>query len=92
MAAEYQEPTRMLCDLPWSGWRCCYVIFHVKPLKLLAVFEPMIIVFDRVQAMLLFIMMIWYHRHYYDGMIWYHPRLCDETIWYPPEISAFSNP
>jgi len=29
---EYQEPTRMLYDLSWSGWRGCYVILHVKPL------------------------------------------------------------
>ena len=34
MAAEYQEPTWMLCDLPWSDWCGCYVIFHVKTLDL----------------------------------------------------------
>ena len=44
LAAEYQYPTRMLCDLPWSGWRGCYVIFHVKPLEFLPAFDPMIIV------------------------------------------------
>ena len=32
LAAEYQEKTRMLCVLPWSGWHGCYVILHVKPL------------------------------------------------------------
>ena len=32
MVAEYQEPTRMLCDLLWSGWCGCYVNHHVKPL------------------------------------------------------------
>jgi hypothetical protein len=32
MAAEYQEQARTLGDLPWPGWRGCYVIFHVKPL------------------------------------------------------------
>ena len=34
MAAEYQEPTWMLCDLPWSSWHGCYVILHVKHLEL----------------------------------------------------------
>ena len=34
MAAEYQESTWMLCDLPWLGWRGFYVILHIKPLDL----------------------------------------------------------
>ena len=76
MAVEYQEKTRMLCDLLWSGWRGCYVILHVKSLDL-AAFEPIL---------LLFILMIWYHRQYYVGMIWYHPRLYDGMMWYHPRL------
>ena len=30
MATDYQERTRSLCDLPWSGRHGCYVVFHVK--------------------------------------------------------------
>jgi hypothetical protein len=30
VATDYQETTRMLGDLPWSGRHGCYVIFHVK--------------------------------------------------------------
>jgi uncharacterized membrane protein YjgN (DUF898 family) len=30
MATDYQETTRMLGDLPWSGRHECYVVFHVK--------------------------------------------------------------
>jgi hypothetical protein len=30
VATVYQETTRMLDDLPWSGRHGCYVIFHVK--------------------------------------------------------------
>jgi hypothetical protein len=33
----------MLCDLLWSGWHSCYMIFHIEPLSF-AAFEPMIIV------------------------------------------------
>jgi hypothetical protein len=66
----------MLCDLPWSGWRGCYVIFHIKPLDL-AAFEPIL---------LLFILMIWYHRHYYVGMIQYCPRLYDGMTWCHPGL------
>ena len=74
MAVEYQEKTRMLCDLLWSGWRGCYVILHVKSLDL-AAFEPIL---------LLFILMIWYHRHYYVAMMWYRPRLYEGMMWYHP--------
>jgi hypothetical protein len=55
LAAEYQEPTRMLCDLSWSGWHGCYVIFHVKPLGLGRVRSHFIIVYfdDLVSSALL---------------------------------------
>ena len=93
MATEYQELTRMLCDLSWSCWRGFYVILHVKPLDL-AMFE---------RVLLLFILMIWYHRHCYVGMMWYCPRLYEGMMWYylglwdgtiryPPKFSVFSNP
>jgi hypothetical protein len=74
LAAEYQEPTWMLCDLPWSGWHGCYVILHVKPLDLVT-FEPIL---------LLFILMIWYHWHCYVGMMWYRLRLYEGMMWYHP--------
>jgi hypothetical protein len=45
LAAEYQELTRMLCDLPWSGWRGCYVILHIKPLDLGRIRAHFIIVY-----------------------------------------------
>jgi hypothetical protein len=32
LAADYQEKTRMLCDLLWFDWHGCYVILHEKPL------------------------------------------------------------
>jgi hypothetical protein len=61
----------MDADLPWSNWHGC-----VKPLEL-AVFEPIL---------LLCILMICYHWHYYVGMIWYYPRLYDGMIWYHPGL------
>jgi hypothetical protein len=66
----------MDADHPWSGWCGCYVILHVKCLDL-ATFEPIL---------LLFILMIWYHRYYYVGMMWYHPRLYDGMMWYHPRL------
>ena len=55
MAAEYQEPTWMLCDLPWSSWHGCYVILHVKPLELGRIRAHFIIVYfdDLVSSALL---------------------------------------
>ena len=55
LAAKYQEQTWMLCDLPWSGWRVCYVIFHVKPLDFGRVRAYIIIVYfdDLVSSALL---------------------------------------
>ena len=55
MAAEYQEQTRMICDLPWSGWHGCYVILRVKPLDLGHVRAHFIIVYfdDLVSSALL---------------------------------------
>jgi hypothetical protein len=53
LAAVYQEKTWKLCDLSWSGWHGCYVVFHVKPLDL-ASFEPLLII-DR---------MMWYNPDY----------------------------
>ena len=55
MAAKYQEPTWMLCDLPWSGWRGCYMILHVKPLVLGCVRAHFIILYfdDLVSSALL---------------------------------------
>ena len=45
----------MLCDLPWFGWRGCYVILHVKPLDLGHVRAHIIIVYfdDLVSSALL---------------------------------------
>ena len=53
--------------LPWSGWRGCYVIFHVK----LLVFGHIraLVLLGRVRAMFSFVM-IWYHH---VGGIWYLP-------------------
>jgi hypothetical protein len=42
LATEYQEQARIR-DLPWPGWRGCSVVFHVKPLDILAKFEPMLL-------------------------------------------------
>jgi hypothetical protein len=51
LAAEHQEQARMLGDLPWPGWRGCYVIFHVNPFGFLAMFEPLtIFILGSVQA------------------------------------------
>jgi hypothetical protein len=48
LAEEYQEKTQMLCDLPWSGWRGCYVILHVR---FLAMIEPMLLfIFGHVRV------------------------------------------
>ena len=46
LAAEYQEKTRMLCDLSWFDWHGCYVILHVKPLDSGRVRAHIIIYFD----------------------------------------------
>jgi hypothetical protein len=55
LAAEFQEPTRMLCDLPWSSWRGCYVILHIKPLDFGRIRAHIIIVYfdDLVSSALL---------------------------------------
>ena len=55
MAAEYQEPTWMLCDLPRSGSRGCYVILHVKLLDFGRLRAHIIIVYfdDLVSSTLL---------------------------------------
>jgi hypothetical protein len=55
LATEYQKKTQMLCDLPWSGWRGCYVILHVKPLDFGRVRAHIIIVYfdDLVSSALL---------------------------------------
>ena len=55
MAVEYQETTRMLCDLSWSDWHGYYVIFHVKPLDLGRIRAHFIIVYfdDLVSSALL---------------------------------------
>jgi hypothetical protein len=58
----------------WSGRRGCYVILHVKPL-IFGHVRAHVIVYAFEPILLLFILMIWYHRHYYVGMMWYHPRL-----------------
>jgi hypothetical protein len=50
LAAEYQELTRILCDLSWSGWRGCYVIFHVKPLVFGRIRAHVIVYFGHVRA------------------------------------------
>ena len=42
VATNYQEMTRMLGDLPWSGRQGCYVVFHVK-LSLCCVRAPIYI-------------------------------------------------
>ena len=76
LAAEYQESTWMLCVLPWSGWRGCYVILHVKPLD-----------FGHIRAhIIITLLMIWYHRHFHVGMIWYRPRLYEGIMWYHPGL------
>ena len=64
---EYQELMRGIGFLPWSGWRGCYVIFHVK-LLFLAAFEPLI--FLAVFEPCFLFVMIWYH-HVWG--IWYLP-------------------
>ena len=70
LAAEYQEQTWRIGFLPWSDWRGCYVIFHVK----LLVFGHVraLDFLGRVRAMLSFVM-IWYHH---VGGIWYLPIFC----------------
>jgi ribulose bisphosphate carboxylase small subunit len=42
LATEYQEQARIR-DLSWPSWRGCFVVFHVKPLDILAEFEPMLL-------------------------------------------------
>ena len=46
METEYQEKTRMLYDLLWSGWRGCYVILHVKPPDFGRIQAHIIVYFD----------------------------------------------
>ena len=53
LAAKYQVQTWMLCDLPWSGWRGCYVILHVKPLDFGHVRAHIIIFFDDLVSLAL---------------------------------------
>jgi hypothetical protein len=92
LAAEYQEKTRMWIFRGPVGMVSMWSS-TLSPLIFGRVQSHVIVCFGCVRAMLLFIMMIWYHQHYYvgkiwycprlyDGMMWYHPRLWDGTIWY----------
>jgi hypothetical protein len=68
LAAEYQEKTSGIGFLPWSGWRGCYAMFHVKLLSFGHV-RAHDYCFGYIQAML-FIVMI---RYLHVWMIRYHP-------------------
>ena len=48
---------------PWSGWRGCYVIFHVKLLVFVRVRATCFL--GHVRAMFSFVM-IWYHHVWGD--------------------------
>ena len=53
LAVKYQEKTRMLCYLTWSGWRGCYVILHVKPPDFGRIQAHIIVYFDDLVSLAL---------------------------------------